>query len=245
MKIILVIVILLSITQVLSQCKSNEDCINFEEEKGFSFCNNESLCQCKEGFYGTARIEDKCRCPSSQLYYLNALPKCMDCTNGQVYFNNSDIICAKCTEGKLYFNNGFPECIICPNGTIVFDQGFPNCIPCIGRVYSIGGNHICLQCKEEQIYMFNNLPQCFICNHPNRTAYDNYGNPHCIEKRKCKLNGISTSFLCDGYTTNPSFIECADDNCICKTGFSFNLNGQCDCISPKRIRMRPSGPKCN
>jgi len=75
-------------------------------------------------------------------------------------------------------------------------------------------------------------------------AYDQNGNPFCLNAGVCQVGNMVRTDLCADYTQNFMFIECDGGNCACVAGFQGSATAADQCRCDNVLTWTANGPTC-
>jgi len=76
-------------------------------------------------------------------------------------------------------------------------------------------------------------------------AWDENGNPNCVNPGVCEIGTLIRTDLCSGYTQNYAFIQCIAGQCTCLDGFQGTATATDQCRCDNTLTWPPNGPVCN
>jgi len=85
------------------------------------------------------------------------------------------------------------------------------------------------------------------CNTANgdQLAWDQNGNPNCLNPGVCNSGTLVRADLCSGYTQNYVFIQCNAGHCECLPGFQGTATAADQCRCDNTLTWTPDGPVCS
>jgi len=75
-------------------------------------------------------------------------------------------------------------------------------------------------------------------------AWDENGNPNCVNAGVCEIGTLIRTDLCSTYTQNYEFIECVNGQCTCLDGFQGSATADDQCRCDNTLTWPPQGPVC-
>jgi len=81
------------------------------------------------------------------------------------------------------------------------------------------------------------------CNHV--LAYDQNGNPNCVNFGVCQVGDLIRLDLCSAFTQNYMFIECDNGQCTCAAGFQGSATATDQCRCDNTLTWTANGPICS
>jgi len=83
------------------------------------------------------------------------------------------------------------------------------------------------------------------CTCNNVLAYDQNGNPFCLNDGVCQVGDLVRTDLCNDFTENYMFIECNNGNCQCVDGFQGSATESDQCRCDFTLTWTENGPVCS
>jgi len=79
----------------------------------------------------------------------------------------------------------------------------------------------------------------------NHLAYDQNGNPNCLNAGVCQVGTLVRPDLCSEYTQNFMFISCNNGECQCLSGFQGTATSADQCRCDFSLTWTDNGPVCS